>query len=109
MKATIPITESGAPAGALYFKTDVSPEEVFRAIGRLRREARDEINRLIRFLDDTERHMCVDDEDDEREQETDELSLGFLHMVNQDRHCEGLGADLESEHDGREPQQDDEE
>lgn len=28
-----------------------TPEEIFRAIGRLRTEARDEIDRLIRFLD----------------------------------------------------------
>ncbi|MCA6105352.1 hypothetical protein [Bradyrhizobium australafricanum] len=50
----------GAPAesaGGLYFRTDVSPEQTFQAIGRLRKEARDEIDRLIRFLDDTDRHM----------------------------------------------------
>jgi hypothetical protein len=41
------------------------PEEILRAIGRLRKEARDEIDRLIRFLDETEDHMelepCNDD------------------------------------------------
>ena len=35
-------------------KTPITPEEIFRAIGRLRKEARDEIDRLIRFLDDTD-------------------------------------------------------
>jgi hypothetical protein len=38
-------TSTGVPAdaaGALYIPTDVSPEEVFQAIGRLRKEARDE-------------------------------------------------------------------
>jgi hypothetical protein len=30
---------------------------VFQAIGRLRKEARDEIDRLIRFLDETDNHM----------------------------------------------------
>jgi hypothetical protein len=44
-------------AGELYFKTDVSPEVVFQAIGRLRKDARDEIDRLIRFLDETDDHM----------------------------------------------------
>jgi hypothetical protein len=28
-------------AGALYVKTRITPEEIFRAIGRLRKEARD--------------------------------------------------------------------
>ncbi|NLS69619.1 hypothetical protein E3H11_11970 [Bradyrhizobium brasilense] len=41
----------------MYFRTDIAPEQIFRAIGRLRREARDEIDRLIRFLDDTDDHM----------------------------------------------------
>ncbi|MGY3443710.1 hypothetical protein [Bradyrhizobium sp. USDA 4473] len=64
----------GAPAesaGGLYFRTNVSPEQIFQAIGRLRKEARDEIDRLIRFLDDTDDHM-------EREPDgSDEPSLGF--------------------------------
>jgi hypothetical protein len=38
---------------AIYFKTPVTPEEAFQAIGRLRAEARAEIDRLIRFLDKT--------------------------------------------------------
>ena len=33
--------------GPLYLPTDVSPEEVFQAVGR---QARDEIDRLIQFL-----------------------------------------------------------
>jgi hypothetical protein len=41
------------PAGELYVKTPVTPEEAFQAIGRLRKEARDEIDRLIQFLDKT--------------------------------------------------------
>ncbi|MFA5952755.1 MAG: hypothetical protein WC807_21045 [Hyphomicrobium sp.] len=44
-------------AGELYYPTPVTPEEAFQAIGRLRKEARDEIDRLIRFLDDTDNHM----------------------------------------------------
>jgi hypothetical protein len=52
-------------AGALYVKTPVIPEEIFRAIGRLRKEARDEIDRLIRFLDSTKNHMAIDCEPEE--------------------------------------------
>lgn len=70
-------------AGALYVKTPVTPEEIFQAIGRLRKEARDEIDRLIRFLDSTENHMAIDcepeDEGDDCELEDgadDEPSLG---------------------------------
>jgi hypothetical protein len=69
----------GSPAdsaGALYVKTPITPEEIFRAIGRLRKEARDEIDRLIRFLDETENHMAIDcepeDEGDDSELEDDD-------------------------------------
>ncbi|APG11399.1 hypothetical protein BKD09_23990 [Bradyrhizobium japonicum] len=62
MKATL--GSPAEPAGALYFKTDVSPEQIFQAIGRLRKEARDEIDRLIRFLDSTEDHMELEPEDE---------------------------------------------
>ena len=48
---SIAMPGAAAPAGALYFKTDVSPEDMFVAIGRLRREARDEVDRLLQFLD----------------------------------------------------------
>ena len=69
-------------AGALYVKTPVTPEEIFRAIGRLRKEARDEIDRLIRFLDSTENHMAIDCEpEEEGDDAEDEPSLGFLEPV----------------------------
>ncbi|MGX1110564.1 MULTISPECIES: hypothetical protein [Bradyrhizobium] len=68
---SIAMPGAAAFANALYFKTGVSPEELFVAIGRLRREARDEIDRLIRFLDDTDDHM-------EREPDDDEPWLGWL-------------------------------
>jgi hypothetical protein len=38
----------------LDIEADASPTEVFQAIGRLRKEARDEIYGLIRFLDQTD-------------------------------------------------------
>ena len=38
--------------------------QIFRAIGRLRREARDEIDRLIRFLGETDNHMELEAEDE---------------------------------------------
>jgi bacterioferritin (cytochrome b1) len=50
-------------AGALYIPTDVTPEELFQAIGRLRKEARDEIDRLIRFLDKTDDYVSRELED----------------------------------------------
>ena len=111
------------PQESLYLPTDISPEEVFKAIERLRKEARDEIDRLIRFLDETDNHMereeAVDDvacDDDELEvgEGDDEPSLGS-HVTasgavsysmpvsrNGDLDCEG------DEHDGREPGEDDE-
>jgi hypothetical protein len=49
----------------LYLPTDVTPEKLFQAIGRLRKEARAEIDRLIRFLDDTDNHMELEQDDGE--------------------------------------------
>src|ERR1700738_5369010 len=43
---------------AIYYKTPVTPEEAFQAIGRLRRAARDEIDRLIQFLDKTDDYVA---------------------------------------------------
>lgn len=48
---------SAATAEPAIYKTPVTPEEAFQAIGRLRREARDEIDRLIRFLDKTDDYV----------------------------------------------------
>ncbi|MCG2665872.1 hypothetical protein ACFPFP_02875 [Bradyrhizobium sp. GCM10023182] len=64
----------GESAGAVYVKTDIPPEQIFQAIGRLRKEARDEIDRLIRFLDSTENHMELEPEDegDDSELEDDD-------------------------------------
>src|ERR1700674_4958575 len=50
-RAAVP---AATPEPAIYYKTPVTPEEAFQAIGRLRKEARDEIDRLIRFLDKTD-------------------------------------------------------
>jgi hypothetical protein len=77
---------TGEPVEGFYLPTDVSPEEVFQAIGRLRKEARDEINRLIGFLDKTDDYVsreledavddnpCDDNELDGPENGEDELS-----------------------------------
>lgn len=71
-------THTNLPAGPqdapLCFRTDVFPDEIFKAIGRLRKEARDEIDRLLRFLDDTENHMEMEPEDegDDSELEDDD-------------------------------------
>jgi hypothetical protein len=85
---------------SLYLPTDTSPEELFVAIGKLRNEARDEINRLIGFLDKTDDYLsreledaiddnpCDDDELDGPEEaegeesEPDEPSLGSSNDHN---------------------------
>jgi hypothetical protein len=96
---------------ALYLPTDVTPEEVFQAIGRLRKEARDEINRLIGFLDKTDDYVSRELEDDHSANLEDggdtEPCLGSLdHMTNQTRWAEGGTKDAEDEHDGSEPDND---
>lgn len=52
-----------ATAGELYFPTDISPEELFQAIGRLRKEAQDEIERLLAFLDETDGYSTTEQEE----------------------------------------------
>lgn len=54
---------------AQFLRTDVSPEEIFQAIGRLRKEARDEIDRLLRFLDKTDDFVSREVEDDDSDLE----------------------------------------
>jgi hypothetical protein len=69
----------------LYLRTDVTPEELFQAIGRLRKEARDEIDRLIRFLDESDNHMELEP-DDEGDDSDIEPSLGsFDRMADQSK------------------------
>jgi hypothetical protein len=86
-------SDNSTPAPAtepLYLPTDITPEQLFRAIGKLRKDARDEIDRLIRFLDETENHMAIDCEscDDDGEGEDAEPSLGsFDRMMDQSKSC----------------------
>ncbi|MDO8400637.1 MAG: hypothetical protein Q7T45_22745 [Bradyrhizobium sp.] len=68
--AETPLGTPEKPQDSFYLPADVSPEEVFKAIGRLRRAAREEIDRLLRFLDDTENHM-------EREPDGDEADVSY--------------------------------
>jgi hypothetical protein len=80
---------AATPEPAIYYKTPVTPEEAFQAIGRLRREAREEIDRLIRFLDDTDNHMELEDSIDDNPHDDEgeaEPSLGsFDRMADQSK------------------------
>jgi hypothetical protein len=72
-------THTTAPPSALI------PVEAFKTIWRLRNEAREEIDRLIRFLDDTDNHMEREPDDEGDDAET-EPSLGsFDRMIDQSR------------------------
>ncbi|MGY3691621.1 hypothetical protein ACVIGA_001701 [Bradyrhizobium sp. USDA 3240] len=55
---SIAVPAAAGSAGELYFRTDISPETVFVAIGQLRKEAPDEIDWLVRFLDKTDDYVC---------------------------------------------------
>jgi len=99
----VPIGTPGESQDSLYLPTDVSPEEVFQAIGRLRKEARDEIDRLIGFLDATDDYVSreledsVDDNPQSDEGEA-EPSLGWTEQeARWGRHA--WSADIDAEHD----------
>src|SRR5665647_542311 len=108
----------------VYVPTDVTPEELFQAIGRLRKEARDEIHRLIQFLDKTDDYISreledavddgpIDDNEldgpengEDEESDPPEPSLGSMgtdETSSQEQWARGGTKDLEDEHDGREP------
>src|SRR5436190_11775016 len=103
--STPPLNTSVDPP--LYLPTDTTPEQLFRAIGKLRKDARDEIDRLIRFLDETDNHMELEPEDegDDAELEDDdpaeddglaEPALGSLDQHdNQEHWAAGGRRDIE--------------
>lgn len=117
-----------AEAPALYLPTGISPEEVFTAIGRLRKEALDEIDRLLAFLDATDGDADLEPSlgfaevepgrlapshagaaDDREEEDELEASLGAPeNHGSQVYWASGGRDDREHEHDGREPDVDDE-
>src|ERR1700730_19051750 len=117
-------TPAATPEPAIYYKTPVTPEEAFQAIGRLRRAARDEIDRLIPFLDKTDDYVSRELEDsiddNPHDEETDdngednedadpaEPSLASLGLTDQEGWSMGDRRDLEDEHDGAEPSENDE-
>jgi hypothetical protein len=79
-----PIGSPAESADALYYPTDISLEEIFQAIGRLRKAARAEIDRLIRFLDESD--MELEGVDEDGPGEDTEPSLGsFDRMTDQSK------------------------
>lgn len=123
-------TNDNRPAGAagdLYFPTDISPEELLQAIGRLRKEAQDEIDRLIAFLDSTETDSDLEpslagysdgmddregdsaDDEDGGDGEPSLASPENRYGGSQDQWARGGRNDMEEEHDGREPDEADDE
>jgi hypothetical protein len=87
-----PAPAAEKPQDSLYMPTDTTPEQLFRAIGKLRKDARDEIDRLIRFLDETDNHMEREPEDEGDEADA-EPSLGsFDRMTDQGKAWQTRGS-----------------
>jgi hypothetical protein len=97
------------PAGgadALFRRTDISPETFFAALGRARRAAADEIERLIQWLDstiDVDEDSAVDD--DPCDGDDNEPSLGSFDRLSNQLHAwkpttaYGSGYDVDCERD----------
>jgi hypothetical protein len=89
-------------ASDLYRRTDISPEDFFQALGRVRRAARDEIERLIEWLDSTidcDQDAAVDDASCDGDADM-EPSLGsFDRMSDQIRawSTRGFSAEIDTE------------
>jgi hypothetical protein len=62
----------------LYLPVEMTPEEIFRAIGKLRKDAGDEIDRLIQFLDKTDNNVSreLEDQVDDGPIDDNELRAG---------------------------------
>jgi hypothetical protein len=105
MKLKTPTKKPGSPLDAVYRRVDLSPEQIFQALGRLRREAMDEIERLIALVDELDGDVDLEPEPVESNYEgyhprggpdQDEAEGDF---DDREDVCEDEGA----EHDGCEP------
>lgn len=109
------------PQDGLYRLTTTTPEELFQALGTLRKEAMDEVERLLAFLDETDGDCDLEEEieanvdsggwlDDMEDDVTDEPSLGWTDQEAARGRtyagCRGIYSDLEDEHDGCEVEED---
>src|SRR3978361_382107 len=81
MKAHIRPAE--ALGASLYLPTDIAPEKLFEALGRLRSEAEAEIERLLIFLDQVDGFSAGEFEDqvDDNPCDTDELEMGWTGVT----------------------------
>ncbi|UFW47121.1 MULTISPECIES: hypothetical protein [Bradyrhizobium] len=97
-------------AGKLYRRTGISPEQFFQALGRARKAARDEIERLIDWLDstiDVDEDFAVDDEPCDGDPDA-EPSLGsFDRMSDQIKAWANRGGDTDLEQDDADREDDD--
>lgn len=107
-------TAPQAPQDAYYLPTDATPEQIFQAIGRLRKDARDAIHDLILFLDKTDDYVSRELEDgaddgpcDDRELEG---SLGsFDRMTDQSKSWQQMQGEFDIDLDAEQDDADDEE
>ena len=108
--AELPAQPAGAtnPAGLVRQQRD--RKRALRRVAKLRKRASDEIDRLLAFLDASDPYAATEMEDavDDHPCDTDELepSLCGIHVGQKNLSADDL--DLELEHDGREPGENDE-
>ncbi|MDB5617460.1 hypothetical protein [Tardiphaga sp.] len=124
-----PKKKPGSPLDAIYRRTDLSPEQIFQALSRLRHEAQVQIEFLIDLVNELDGDTdlepepvesnlagfenCCEQADeaevydfDDEDNHDDEWSLGSINPTisgSQRTWASGESADLEDEHDGREP------
>lgn len=101
-----PTKRPGSPLDAIYRRVDLTPEEIFRTISRLRKDAEKQVEYLIALIDE-----LVGDTDAELEP-VESNYAGFdclredMDEVEGDAGCddrEAVCEDEGAEHDGREP------
>ena len=88
-RANSPISQPAHSAGALYRRTDISPEQFFQALGKARKAARHKIERLINWLDstiDVDEDFAVDDGGCDEDTDA-EPSLGSFDRLSNHLHA----------------------
>jgi hypothetical protein len=130
-----PKKKPGSPLDAIYRRTDLNPEQMFQALQRLRLQAMEQIEYLIDLCNEMDGDVdlepepaesnlagfqnCSEQQDDgEADDADDEPSLGSIEdhpngcvtrrRRSQEQWATGGTLDLEEQHDGREPSEEDE-
>lgn len=105
-----PRTKPGSPLDAIYRRTDLTPEQVFQALSRLRKEAERQVEYLISLIDELDGDTDAEPEPVESNYEgnigINRIDLDEAEGGAENHDLEAVCEDEGAEHDGTEPDED---